>query len=73
MDNKSARFGATRGTSPASVSQSIISMIWQKITGVEGYPWFARVASSGNPADDPSRLVADALLRAGWKIVHLHY
>ena len=69
IDNEAARCGTIKGTSPIDISQELISKIWHRLTEIEAYPWFARVPSVGNPADDPSRLVTDELIAQGWKKV----
>ena len=66
IDNESARHGIIRGTSPVPDSSEIIEHIWQKRSDSEVFPWFARVPSAGNPADDPSRMVIDKLVAEGW-------
>ena len=66
VDNESARHGAIKGSSPISYSNEIIEQLWRRLSCSEVFPWFARVPSSGNPADDPSRLVIADLLKEGW-------
>ena len=66
IDNEAARFGLIRGSSPVEVSRELITWTWGEISMGEIYPWFERVPSSGNPADDPSRGVFEWLLANDW-------
>ena len=66
IDNESAKFGLISGSSPAQVSQELISAVWFQLVGVGAFPWFARVPSCCNPADAPSRGLVSDLLKDGW-------
>ena len=56
VDNDSARFAAIRCYSPSLTSSRILWEIAEADAQIEGFPWYARVPSKGNPADGPSRL-----------------
>ena len=66
VDNESARCGLIRGASPIAPSQLLITRAWLGIATSESMPWFARVPSCGNPADDPSRGRVDRLEADGY-------
>ena len=66
IDNEAARFGLIKGTSPVPESRTMIEDSWDMLTLGAIFAWFARVPSSGNPADAPSRLVIDELISEGF-------
>eukprot|EP00973_Karenia_brevis_P032146 4433034-Karenia_brevis.AAC.1 len=56
IDNEAARIGAVRGYSPSLPSLKVICQMsaWDYVNGVR--PWYARVPTESNIADEPSRL-----------------
>jgi hypothetical protein len=65
LDNDAARQGLVKGFSPAGMSNEIISAILDCEEELSINSWFARVQTSSNVADAPSRLVFDELLSRG--------
>ena len=58
IDNEAARLGLVKAYSPVEPSLKIISMCLQWDYVHESTPWFARVPTCANVADDPSRMMA---------------
>ena len=70
IDNDSARWGLVKGYSPILSSAAIIGDVWQEVARLGCWPWFARVPTSSNPGDKPSRLeFAEAEELFGAKVV----
>ena len=55
IDNDAARESLIRAFSPSIASLSLIMIFYKQATELSIIPWFARVPSSSNPADLPSR------------------
>ena len=55
IDNDAARYGFIRGMSNDPHMSVMLTSFWEEERMSPCYPWFARVASGGNPADDLSR------------------
>jgi len=55
VDNEAARFGLIRGGAKEPHMGQMLSAFWDEEKDNPSYPWFARVPTLGNPADDPSR------------------
>ena len=55
IDNDAARFGFIRGISDDPHMSVMLTSFWEEERITPSYPWFARVPTTGNPADDPSR------------------
>ena len=55
IDNEAARLGLVAGSSPVESSRDLISQTWRGLMQIGACGWFARVPTSGNLADDPSR------------------
>ena len=56
QDQDAARRGMVKGYSSAERSSGIIDAAAQAMAAASARPWFARVATGSNPADDPSHL-----------------
>eukprot|EP00973_Karenia_brevis_P037259 5136849-Karenia_brevis.AAC.1 len=54
LDNEAARLGAIKAYSPVWPSLKIISSLWQWDLENESVPWYARVPTEANIADNPS-------------------
>ena len=67
LDNEAARGALIRGYSPLLASAEIVSGFWIAAAEAQVYCWLDRVASSGNPADGPSRFQQ---CRRHWHAVH---
>lgn len=55
IDNDAARYGFIRGMSNDPHMSVMLTSFWEEERMSPSYPWFARVPSGGNPADNPSR------------------
>ena len=55
IDNDAARYGFIKGISDDPHMSVMLTSFWEKERITPSYPWFARVPTTGNPADDPSR------------------
>jgi hypothetical protein len=55
IDNDAARESLIKAFSPSLASMSIISAFYVEVENLNIIPWFARVPSTSNPADLPSR------------------
>ena len=55
IDNDPARYGLIKMTSQSSASVKLIHLYYNLEAEKPSYSWFARVPSSSEPADDPSR------------------
>ena len=55
IDNDSARYGLIRGLSDKPTSMTMLAQFWDQDSLATANPWFARVPSCANPADEPSR------------------
>ena len=70
LDNDSARIALIRGYSPVLSSLDIIIKCARLDAVTRSSPWYTRVHTSSNPADEPSRLKKDQLVATfGAKIV----
>ena len=56
LDQDAAIRGLLKGYSPVGRSSAIIDAAAQAMAEASTRPWFARVGTGSNPADDPSRL-----------------
>ena len=63
IDNDSARHVLVSGYSPLLKSASLIAATLVQLSKLGAFAWFARVTSSSNVADDPSRLEFGPLSR----------
>ena len=55
IDNDAARYGLIRGQSAEPQSMTMLTKFWDLDAREPTIPWFARVPSFSNPADEPSR------------------
>jgi hypothetical protein len=55
IDNDAARESLIKAFSPSLASMSIITAFYVEVENLHIIPWFARVPSTSNPADLPSR------------------
>ena len=55
IDNDAARFGLVKMSSVSTASVQLIHLFYNIEAENPSYPWFARVPSASNPADEPSR------------------
>ena len=55
IDNNAVRDGLIKGSSPLCDMFSLLSVISLDIAEFSLSPWFTRIPSKSNPADDPSR------------------
>ena len=65
VDNEASRSALTKAWSDTALANNIIRLYVDDEMEHGWKPWFGRVPSHTNPADDPSRLVIDHLLQAG--------
>jgi hypothetical protein len=56
VDSEPAKHCLIRGTSNVCTCAHIVKLFYQEIDMLRNFPWFSRVPSKSNPADDPSRL-----------------
>ena len=56
VDSEPAKHCLIRGTSNVSTCAHIVKLFYQEVDILKNFPWFSRVPSKSNPADDPSRL-----------------
>ena len=56
VDNEAARFGPIKGASDSRHSRNLLRHIATARMGMDAVLWVARVPSTSNPADGPSRL-----------------
>ena len=54
-DNKSAQFNCLRGSSRNELSAGLVVLFWWMAKNLRAIPWFDRVASASNCADNPSK------------------
>ena len=64
-----ARDGLIKGGSDSPMSQSLITMFYCTELTKPCWPWFARVSSAVNPADEPSMLKFKLMHELGAKQV----
>ena len=64
VDNEASRAALIKAWSDSFLANNIIRLYVDDEIGDGWKPWFGRVPSHSNPADDPSRLVVDHLLKA---------
>ena len=64
IDNEAARLALVKAYSPVLQSLKLVQDCLEWDRAYLGTPWYARVPSSSNPADDPSRFVHSQYLRA---------
>ena len=57
IDSNPSRFALIRGSSDSLACERIVRAVCMEDTRHVSWPWYARVPSKSNPADDPSRLV----------------
>ena len=62
LDNDAARSSLVRGTGATTLGQKLIDLTIELEDSAETVPWFARVPTSSNPADEVSRLCFDGVL-----------
>ena len=65
VDNEASRSALIKAWSDKELANNIIRSYVDDEMEHGWKPWFGRVPTHSNPADDPSRLVIDHLLRAG--------
>ena len=65
VDNEASRSALIKAWSDTALANNIIRLYVDDEMEHGWKPWFGRVPSHSNPADDPSRLVTDHLLQAG--------
>ena len=61
IDQNAARQGLIKGYSPSEHSAAVIDSALEALSRVGAFPWFARVPTTSNIADLPSRLKWDEL------------
>jgi hypothetical protein len=64
IDNDSARDALISGTSKSLASMTILAEFHLVESTKPSYPWYARVPSSSNPADAPSRGDVDSMVKS---------
>ena len=69
IDNDSARLALIKGYSPVLTSLKLIMSCAFEDAQLRSSPWYARVPTKSNIADEPSRMRKDNLLKLGAKIV----
>ena len=57
VDSNPARFALVKGGSESLACERIVRAVCMEDTRLESWPWYARVPSKSNVADDPSRMV----------------
>ena len=62
LDNDAARSSLIRGVGATNLGQWLVDLIVELEQSAETVPWFARVPTSSNPADEVSRLCFDGIL-----------
>ena len=62
LDNDSARIALIRGYIPVLSSLDIVMKCARLDAEARSSPWYSRVHTSSNPADEPSRLSKDKLI-----------
>ncbi|CAE7475642.1 unnamed protein product [Symbiodinium sp. CCMP2592] len=65
LDNEAAKGALVSGKSSTLPGQSIVSSVLDLEDSARIRPWYGRVPTSSNPADEPSRSVFGHLLREG--------
>ena len=65
VDNNGVRDAAISGNARSSVARRILELLLQKEYELSIVPWYARVPSPSNPADEPSRVECDRLCLLG--------
>ena len=65
IDNDAAKASMIAGRAATSVGSQLVNSFVTKEIGLQIKPWFARVPTSSNIADDPSRLSEDAVVALG--------
>ncbi|CAE7831241.1 unnamed protein product [Symbiodinium sp. CCMP2592] len=69
VDNNGVRDAAISANARASVARRLLEAFLQKEHSSAIIPWFARVPSSSNPADEPSRVECDSLNLLGVQLL----
>ena len=64
-DNDAARSSLIAGRAATLVASELVEVFVEKEMGLQIKPWFARVPTSSNIADDPSRLSEDVVKSLG--------
>ena len=65
VDNNGVRDAAISGNVKSSVARRMLESLLQKEYELSLVPWYARVPSPANPADEPSRVECDRLCLCG--------
>ena len=65
VDNNSVRDIAISANAKASIARRLLEDFLQKEHGASIIPWFARVPSPANPADEPSRVDCERMCLRG--------
>lgn len=65
VDNNGVRDIAISGNVRASIARRLLEVFLQKEYDASIVPWYARVASPSNPADEPSRVECESLCLLG--------
>ncbi|CAE7221237.1 unnamed protein product [Symbiodinium sp. CCMP2592] len=69
VDNNGVRDAAISANARASVARRLLESFLQKEHSSAIIPWFARVPSPSNPADEPSRVECDSLNLLGVQLL----
>ena len=69
IDNDSARLALIKGYSPVLASLLLIMTSAQQDAELSSAPWYARVPTHSNPADEPSRMESTELRKKGALLV----
>ncbi|CAE6970568.1 unnamed protein product [Symbiodinium sp. CCMP2592] len=69
VDNNGVRDAAISANARASVARRLLEAFLQKEHNSSIIPWFARVPSPSNPADEPSRVELDSLSLLGVQLL----
>ena len=62
IDNDAARYSFIKGTSDDPHMAVMLTSFWEEERITPSFPWFARVPTVGNPADEPSRGATPCIL-----------
>ena len=62
IDNDATRYGFIQGTSDDPHMAVMPASFWEEKRITPSFPWFARVPTVGNPADEPSRGATPCIL-----------
>ena len=72
VDNEAARHGLIKMSSPSDASHKLIQMYYSIEAEFPSYTWMARVPSTSNPADWPSRGLSQKLIESfGCQVVKI--